>query len=683
MGGANAPQLRQMNGAMRRRLRDSAQLTLPPSAAFLTLVAENPLVAAVFGKLDRRRVGMGVMVGVPKGFDLVEQGVELLDKAAVRGVGGAVPASLSDSIASNANRVDDTCCEHVFLRYKVKAGYGRNILHANGLHANGHSRARCSTGMALKTWRNRALCALAPLVCFAAERKSAEWLTWGGGPERTGWNASEKTFRPGNVGRLRLRWKARVEESAPLEAQTGNATVTAPLVASAVPTARGAKTLVFTLSVGNTLAALDADTGETVWKRSFANRVEPKAPATWLCTNTVTATPVIDKQAGAIYFLTADGTLRGLALADGSEKMPAVEFTPPYSRNWSLNLVDGVLYTTVGRGCGGTMRAPIPSAMVAMDLRDPGHRVVRFDTSQARPAGAWGRAGMVHAFDSFFVQTADGPFDPATGKWGETLLRLAPKTLELLDYFTPASFKEMNAKDLDFGSSGPVAFTWRGRDLAATGGKDGTVYLLDAKALGGDDHHTPLASIKIGNDAGDYASTGIWGAMTTWADAKGERWLFVPMWGPPSKTGPAFQAYRGEAPNGSVMAIRLATIEGKPALQPMWASRDLSVPDPPVVAGGVVFAISTGENTIQNHRDPRYEALYGNPSKLGGLTPAERAQHTTHATLYAFDAETGKELYSSGETIDDWTHLSSVTVAAGKVFVTTRNTTVWAFGIGN
>ena len=59
----------------------------------------------------------------------------------------------------------------------------------------------------------------------------------------------------------------------------------------------------------------------------------------------------------------------------------------------------------------------------------------------------------------------------------------------------------------------------------------------------------------------------------------------------------------------------------------------------------------------------------------------ERGQNTTHTILYALDAETGQELYSSKDEIDDWTHLSSITVADGSVYVTTRKTFVYAFGL--
>src|SRR5205823_396334 len=101
------------------------------------------------------------------------------------------------------------------------------------------------------------------------------------------------------------------------------------------------------------------------------------------------------------------------------------------------------------------------------------------------------------------------------------------------------------------------------------------------------------------NDAKQYASNGVWGAMATMVDSKNNRWIYVPMWGPPSREVPAFQSAHGDAPDGSIMAFRLAIENQKPVLIPAWISRNLSVPDPPVVVNGLVFATSTGENTIQ------------------------------------------------------------------------------------
>ena len=573
--------------------------------------------------------------------------------------------------------------------------------------------------------------------------RSREWLTWGGDIERTGWNRGETVLSKQSVGRLALKWKTQIDKEVPIEIESGNSMLTAPLVAQGVRTPQGQKTVVYTLAASNTLAALDAATGATIWRRTFDNTVEPRNSPNWICTNTSTATPVIDKARGILYMLAADGRLHGVDLATGQAKLvPPPEFVTPFSRNWSLNLVDGVIYTTVGRGCGngpvpgapapppGTIRGggapsqgnpaavaaadparqgapgregapvgeapargrgrgapppPVAAHMIAMDLNNPARPITRFFTSTARPNGAWSRGGMAWAFDSLLVQTADGVWNPSQGLWGQTLLRLAPKTLQLLDYFTPPNLDELNANDLDYGSGGTLGFTFRNRDLVASAGKDGIVYLLDAKSLGGADHRTPMFALKAGNDELSYASMGVWGAPATFVNARNERWVYFPMWGPPSKNA-KFERTHGDARDGSIMAFQVVLEGDKPVLVPKWMSRNLAVPDSPVIANGVVYAISTGENTLQRHTDPRYHAIFQKPGapplpKTGTLTAEERGQNTTHTILYALDAETGQELYSSKDVIDDWTHLSSITVADGSVYVTTRKTIVYAFGL--
>ncbi len=324
--------------------------------------------------------------------------------------------------------------------------------------------------------------------------------------------------------------------------------------------------------------------------------------------------------------------------------------------------------------------------MIAMDLNNPAHPVTRFFTSTARPNGAWSRGGLAWAQGSLLVQTADGVWNPPQGLWGQTLLRLAPKTLQVLDYFTPPNLDVLNANDLDYGSGGTLGFNFQGRELVVSAGKDGTVYLLDAKSLGGADHRTPMFAIKAGNDELSYASMGVWGAPATFVNARNERWVYFPMWGPPSREA-KFERQHGDAPDGSIMAFQVVLQGDRPVLVPKWMSRNLAVPDSPVIANGVIYAISTGENTLQRHTDPRYHAIYQKPGapplpKTGTLTAEERGQNTTHTILYALDAETGQELYSSRDAIDDWTHLSSITVADGSVYVTTRKTIVYAFGLG-
>jgi outer membrane protein assembly factor BamB len=565
---------------------------------------------------------------------------------------------------------------------------------------------------------------LSSAVTFTQSSRSREWLTWGGDAERTGWNRGESALSKQTVGRLALKWKTQIDKEVSIEIESGNSMLTAPLVAQGIRTPQGQKTVVYTFSASNALVALDAATGTPLWRRTFDTTVEPRSAPNWICTNMSTATPVIDKAKNIIYTLAADGRLHGADLASGEARLiPPPEFVTPFSRNWSLNLVDGILYTTVGRGCGngpvpgapepppGTIRGagapaaregvppeaaargrgrgapppPVAAHMIAMDLNSPSRPITRFFTSTARPNGAWSRAGLAFGGNSFLVQTADGPWDPQRGLWGQTLLRLAPKSLELIDYFTPSILEALNTNDLDYGSGGTLEFTYQNRPLVVSAGKDGTVYLLDAKSLGGPDHRTPLFAIKAGNDEMSYASMGVWGAPATFINARNERWVFFPMWGPPSKDV-KFERTNGAASDGSIMAFQVLLEGDKPVLVPKWVSRNLAVPDSPVIANGVVYAISTGENTLQRHTDPRYHAIFQRPGepplpKTGTLTAQERGQNTTHTILYALDAETGEELYSSKDVIDDWTHLSSITVADGSVYVTTRKTLVYAFGL--
>jgi outer membrane protein assembly factor BamB len=136
------------------------------------------------------------------------------------------------------------------------------------------------------------------------------------------------------------------------------------------------------------------------------------------------------------------------------------------------------------------------------------------------------------------------------------------------------------------------------------------------------------------------------------------------MWGPPAKDAPAFKLTYGDANEGSVMAFQVVLDNDKPGLVPVWRSRDMHVPDPPIVANGVVYALQTGENTTQK-----------------GSTAEQRSTPVTNAILYAYDAATGKELYSSKDIIKSWTHFSEPVVANGSVYISTWDARVYAFGL--
>jgi hypothetical protein len=533
-----------------------------------------------------------------------------------------------------------------------------------------------------------------PLDGLTQSTASRDWPTWGYDQERTGWNKGETTLSKDNVSRLELKWSTQLTTK-PTEVVLS--TLTAPLVIEGVNTPQGRKTLVFVVGSDDTIFAIDADNGKVVWQRTFPNLLTPPQPATWLCSNAQNATPVIDKARSILYLNTSDGKLRGLGLSNGEDRITPTEFVTPFARNWSLNLIDDVIYSPSARGCGGVM-----AHFSAIDISDPAHlRLSRLFTSSGRPAGAWGRAGVVRGPKGIYAQTADGLYDPGSGIWGETVLALAPKDLRIVDSFTPANWQYLNDKDLDLGSASPVVFPFRNRTLVASAAKEAVVYLLDANALGGGapEHSKPLfQSARLGNDEEMLGGRGVWGAMATYDDPQDGRSLYVPMWGPPSKNAPRFPSSYGDAPNGSIMAFRVTADGDKPSLSPAWISRDMHVPDPPVVANGVVFAIQTGENTVQNPGRPGGDVT-GPPAPVGrggqaagfagrgpdpggALRAAKfRATPVSNLILYAFDARTGKQLYSSEKIITSWVHYSEPVVAMGKVFVVSWDAHVYAFGL--
>jgi outer membrane protein assembly factor BamB len=511
----------------------------------------------------------------------------------------------------------------------------------------------------------------------------SDWLTWGYDQQRTGWNRGETVLSKNSVGRMKLLWTAQL----PIPTQPMSlSTLTAPIVVSGVFTPGGVIDMVYTVGINDTVFAMDVATGRIVWQKSFPNPLTPLRAPTVNCANTEQATPVADKKNGVLYFTTSDGKLRGLALADGVSKLKPADMVSPFSRNWSLNLVGDIVYTAAGRGCGGSKDQAIePGTVAAMDVSDPEHPALsRFYTGVSRPAGPWGAGGPVLGPQGLYVETADGPNNPGAGIYGNSVVAVRTNAWGLKDSFVPPNWRYLNAKDLDLGSSGPVIFKHGKRTLVAASAKEGVVYLLDAENLGGPDHMKALyTSQRLGNDDQTYWGHGVWGGMTVY-ETGGTQYLYVPMWGPPAKDGPKYLVTHGDAPNGSIMAFKIGSVSDNLIMTPAWISRDLDPPAPPVVANGVVFALQAAEHTSQHPDNPEGHGapLLGKPR----MTEVEMANYRTNPsspmTLFALDAETGKELWSSKKSMNGNTsHFSEPVVAGGRLFVVDHNAHMFAFGL--
>ena len=509
---------------------------------------------------------------------------------------------------------------------------------------------------------------VSPLLLFlvlcvsAASAQSGQWTTYGHDPQRSGFATDEHAFSPANVSSLGLEWKTIVPNE-PL-VLTG---LTAPLVVRGVKSENGIKNLVIVAGSSDHIFALDADTGALAWKTDFsANQARPEG-GDWLCPFALNDTPVIDQAKSRGFVIASDGRMHILNLADGQPAMPPAQFVPAYAKTWSLNYSGGVVYTSISQGCNHSL-----SGVVALDPDQPGRPVVRFYSAVNGGAGVWGLGGPAVDFAGFiYGATGDAAFEPSANEFGSTILKLAPHTLQLDGYYTPKIWQYLTRHDLDMGASTPVIFRWHGRVLTAVGGKEGAIYVTDTAAMAGTDHHTAAyISPRYTNVKQTFESNGIWGEMSVWKDAADNTWLYVPSWGVPTEAAKFPMSY-GTVKSGSIMAFKVvAGADHKPILQPAWISSDIAVPTPAAIAGGVLFVLGTGENTEQ--------VVNGN---IGQLIEDRQSRATGHAILYALDARTGKQLWSSGDTMAGWTHFSGLAIGDGKIFATTRDGAIYAFGL--
>jgi hypothetical protein len=283
--------------------------------------------------------------------------------------------------------------------------------------------------------------------------------------------------------------------------------------------------------------------------------------------------------------------------------MGGVRFLPPFSKMWSLNYIDGVLYSTTSQDCNGGR-----SGVWAIDPESAGRTVrVLYTAASCSKSfcggGVWGRAEVgADAAGHLYVATGDAPFNPGAGQWGSSVLKLAAKSLDVNGWFVPKNRDFVDKLDLDLGNTSNVVFTWRNRVLTAVGGKEGVIYLMDTAALGGarppDDHVDVTPFLERETQPQKH---GIWGGISSWSEPSGRVWLYVPTYGPttPAEAGHFAMKY-GDDPNGSVQAFTVeADANGPPFLQPQWRSIDMKMPDPVAIANGMVFALATGEDATQ------------------------------------------------------------------------------------
>jgi outer membrane protein assembly factor BamB len=320
--------------------------------------------------------------------------------------------------------------------------------------------------------------------------------------------------------------------------------------------------------------------------------------------------------------ITADGKFHSMYVSNGDEPNPAVDFLPANVNARGLIVFDKTAYVAAVNGCGGA-----DNGVWALNLESKKITKWKSDSGVAGSAGfAVGPEGTL------YVANTNGD-----------LVALEAGTLNV-----KASYKA--GKPL---TATPVVFDYKDKDLIAVATSDGRIQLLDSAVLGG-----PALSITETFSSSDFAT----GALASWQDAAGTRWVLAPAGGS-VPAGSGFSAANGEVKNGAIVAFKVVEQNGAPTLQPGWVSRDMISPLTPAIVNGVVFALASGE-------------FRSNDAKL---TATERARRSSNAVLYALDATTGKELWNSGNAIASFVHSGGLAAGGGRVYVGGHDGTQYAF----
>ncbi len=553
-----------------------------------------------------------------------------------------------------------------------------------------------------------ALAAGGAAFSYAQMGRTTDWWTYAGDAQRTGFEKNDQKFLKEDVKNFRQLWKMKLEG-----AKNGPGKLAAPVILGNLIGSRGFKELAFVQSASGGLWSIDADLARMYWEKQFpppeANgqncggsatvpnlpapvvfrfRKRPPTPST-PTTPPPTApsgtpggrgipgggpgAPATGLPAGAppaakaptivnaafrvrpIYMLSPDGKLHELNLDDGSELRPGMDFVPGGLSPQSMNIADNVIYT-VTQSCGQT-----PSAVYALDVSAPTPKAVSF--SSAAPIHSTG-GPAISGDGTIYVQTGNGPDDAAKGSYANAVIALTEKDLTAKDYvILPGGGKEETGMNI----TTPVLFNYQGREMVVTAGKDGRLYLLDASSLGGSDHKTPVSRTEPLVEPVKAADKGIWRNLSSWTTLDGTRYVLATVWGPLQENFKA-PIENGKTPNGSVVAFKVAAENGNLSLVPAWVSHDLMTPDPPVVAQGVVFALSNGKYKRKMKKN--------HSAEMAEETPANQS----HATLYAMDGLTGKEMWSTGDDVSAPGSLTGLSIANSRLYFTTVDGTLQVFG---
>jgi hypothetical protein len=318
--------------------------------------------------------------------------------------------------------------------------------------------------------------------------------------ERTGANLQEWILHPSNVNSASF---------GKLFSRSVDASVYAlPLIVPNLNIAGERRNLLFVATMGNTVYAFDADDPARVEPYWSKNLGTPAPGDSWIgpVYHGILSTPFIDVPTGTLYTVTmvrrgqeSNLFVHALDIHNGAPKFNSPQLLSfPFAGAETLTNVKGALQRV-----GLLMRnevlyiafaniVPDPKDqhwsqegfLQSFKARDLSQRLAVFQsTPTGRKGGIWqaGRGIASDAAGNIYIATAGGSYDGITN-FGSSLLRFAPRSLKLTDWFTPKNHEYLFLQNIDLSAGGVTLIP--NSQLMLAGGKEGVIFLLNRETMG-------------------------------------------------------------------------------------------------------------------------------------------------------------------------------------------------------
>jgi hypothetical protein len=337
---------------------------------------------------------------------------------------------------------------------------------------------------------------------------------------RTGWNSNESVLTPTNVNTETFG----LLHSVALDAQVDSQPLVVPNVTITAGQYQGLHNVVYVATENNTIYAIDASSGVVLLQSGQLG--VPVNIAT--CSNNspsvgITSTPVINVASNTIYAMAYSSvsgaptyTLYALDLGNLQDKAQVIvtashtlaggstyTFNATVERQRpALLLANGNVYAAFGSFCdhnqevargwvlgwnAGTL-TPLPHNILTDTQTKPqsGYYLSSVWMSGYGPAAdATGNVYFVTSNSDPVHDVYDGVTDIQ-----ESVVKLSPNLATLESIFTPSDEFSLDQRDEDYGAGGVLLLPPQPGaipNLAAAAGKEGTLFLLNQKSLGGFD----------------------------------------------------------------------------------------------------------------------------------------------------------------------------------------------------